>query len=248
MANQHSLAVVLHDVAPSTWPTYVDFVRQVEELGDVPLTLLVVPDFHAQGPLDDYPDFVRLLQARAECGDELVLHGYYHHDPGPIPCHPKEWVMRRILTHEGEFYALPEQTARERFGRGLELMQRLNLPVQGFVAPAWLLGKNARKVITEFPFRYTSTPSTLVRLPEFESLEAPSLVWSARSGWRRSLSRAWNQALLRRHADAPLLRLGLHPVDMQFPQVKRYWIDTLERLLQHRSAVTKSQWLDKPSG
>lgn len=243
MVEQHRLALVLHDVAPATWPHYAEFIHQVEALGTVPLTLLMVPDFHAQGPLDRHPGFVRLMQARAAQGDELVLHGYYHHDPGPVPLRPREWFMRRILTHEGEFLTLSEDVARERLHRGLALMQGLDLPVQGFVPPAWLLGPNARKVITEFPFRYTSTPSSLISLPDFRRLNAPSLVWSARSSWRRLLSKRWNQDMLRRHADAPLLRLGLHPVDMQHPQVRRYWLDTLENLLRDRRAVTKSQWL-----
>src|SRR5689334_11770514 len=38
--------VVLHDVAPSTWPEYRPFVEAVDAIGGVPLTLLVVPAFH----------------------------------------------------------------------------------------------------------------------------------------------------------------------------------------------------------
>ena len=245
MAERRCLSLVLHDVAPATWPYYAGFVRQLEALGSIPLTLLVVPDFHAQGPLDRYPDFVRLLQAGVSRGDELVLHGYYHHDPGPIAPSPRDFLMRRILTHEGEFFPLSCDAARHRLARGLDLMQRLDLPVRGFVPPAWLLGSDARKVITEFPFRYTSTPSKLISLPGFRQFDAPSLVWSARSGWRRLLSKGWNRALLWRHANAPFLRLGLHPVDMQYPQVRRYWLDTLEHLLRDRRPVTKSQWLDE---
>ncbi len=244
MSDQRCLALVLHDVAPVTWPAYADFVDQVDALGPIPLTLLVVPDFHGRAPLDRHPEFVRLLQARAASGDELVLHGYYHHDPGPVPLRPREWVMRRVLTHEGEFYPLQAHTARERLQQGLTLMQRLDLPTEAFVPPAWLLGPDARTALAEFPFRYTSSPGALFRLPDFQPLPTPTLVWSARSAWRRWASKRWNQAQLRRHANAPLLRLGLHPVDMQHPQARQYWLDTLERLLIDRRAVTKSQWLD----
>ena len=58
-----AVALVLHDVAPSTWPLFEDFVAAVDGLGDIPLTLLVVPDFHRQGRLDSQPAFVKIMHA-----------------------------------------------------------------------------------------------------------------------------------------------------------------------------------------
>ena len=40
-----ALCVVLHDVAPQTWHLYQPFVTLADGLG-IPLTLLVVPDYH----------------------------------------------------------------------------------------------------------------------------------------------------------------------------------------------------------
>ncbi len=244
---RRAVALVLHDVAPATWPCYADFVRRVDALGDIPLNLLVVPDFHRQGRLDGCSEFVATLEARLARGDELILHGYYHADPGPVPLRPGEWFMRRIYTHEGEFYRLPRDEARRRLQQGLDLFDRLGWPVRGFVAPAWLLGDAARQALAELPLRYTSDPHALMRLPDFVPLPAPSLVWSARSAWRRVLSRRWNQYRLRRHGGAGLLRLGLHPVDMAFPAVQDYWLRTLGALLGERQAVTKWQWLQQAS-
>jgi len=111
-----ALNVVLHDVTPESWPVYQDFIHAVDALGRVPLTLLVVPDFHHQFHLDRFPDFRNAIEQRIACGDEVVLHGYYHHDDSPLQPNPVNWFMRRIYTHEGEFYSLDEMHARQRLG------------------------------------------------------------------------------------------------------------------------------------
>jgi len=239
-----SLAVVLHDVAPATWPDYADFVARLDALGPVPLTLLVVPDFHRHGSLLHDPGFCETMARRLARGDELALHGYYHDDPGPVPPWPGHWLRRRFLTHEGEFYALDAAMARQRLEAGVALFQQLQWPLGGFVPPGWQLGKATRRMLADFPFRYTSDPRALIRLPDFTNLPAPSLVWSARSTWRRGLSRPWNTYLLGRHSETDRLRLGLHPVDMRHPTVRDWWLETLRTLLKTRRASTKSAWLE----
>ncbi|MNW69929.1 hypothetical protein D3C74_490710 [compost metagenome] len=43
---------------------------------------------------------------------------------------------------------------------------------------------------------------------------------------------------------APVIRLGLHPVDMRHEFSRRYWLKTLERLLDNgRVPMTKAHWL-----
>lgn len=238
-----ALCLVLHDVAPQTWQHYADFVQEVDRLGRIPLTLLVVPDFHRQGPLDRYPTFCHAMDQRLAVGDEIALHGYHHDDPAPVGVDPRQWFMRRIYTHEGEFYQLDQAQAAARIERGLALFGRLGWPAHGFVPPAWLMSDGTRRALHQFDFSYSSDLHGLIHLPDFHHEPVPGLVWSARSAWRRGLSRLWNDAKLRRHASAPLLRLGLHPVDMQHPSARRYWLDTLQQLLDQRTAMTKSAWL-----
>jgi hypothetical protein len=45
-------------------------------------------------------------------------------------------------------------------------------------------------------------------------MQSQSLVYSVRSGWRRVSSLAWNRSLFRRLTTNPLLRLGIHPPDI----------------------------------
>ncbi len=240
---RRAFCVVLHDVAPATWPCYADFVADLAHVGEIPLTLLLVPDYHGQGSFEHDADFVGAMEGCLERGGELVLHGYYHADPGPIPPSPRSWFMRRIYTREGEFYALPRDEAARRLERGRALFSRLGWPLYGFVPPAWLLGPEARAALTECALAYTSNVHALLRLPDFTPCQAPTLVWSARSAWRRELSHLWNERRLHHHESAPLLRLGLHPIDLHHGSVRRYWLDTIHRLLDDRTPVTKCRWL-----
>lgn len=241
-----ALTLVLHDVAAETWPDYRPFVEAVDAIGGVPITWLVVPDFHRRNPLERQPEFRRLLDHRLQQGDELVLHGCYHADLEPAPRNPRDWFMRRVYTHEGEFYSLDTASARQRLDHGMELFRRHGWPLHGFVAPAWLMSPGTRRALADSGLVYTSDPGHLFRLPEFAPIVASGLVWSARSAWRRGFSRLVSEHQLRRHREAPLLRLGLHPVDMRHEFSRRYWKDVLLRLLDDgRRPVTKIDWLEE---
>ncbi|MCI9876083.1 DUF2334 domain-containing protein [Pseudomonas atacamensis] len=244
-----AVCLVLHDVAPSTWADYQPFVETVDALGDVPMTWLVVPDFHRHDALDANPAFRRVLDARVARGDELALHGYYHDDQEPMPNTPRDWFMRRVYTHEGEFYRLSREAALARLHAGLEMFQRYDWPVQGFVAPAWLMSDGTRQALRELPLSYTSDPQHLYRLPDFSAIDAPGLVWSARSAWRRGLSKIVSDQREQRWREASVIRLGLHPVDMRHRFSRDYWLHTLQRLLaEGRVPLTKIDWLARQRG
>lgn len=241
---ERSVLLVLHDVAPQTWPDYQPFVEAVDALGQIPMTLLVVPDFHKRNALAQHPGFRRTMDQRLARGDELALHGYYHADDGPPPRSPGEYFMRRIYTWEGEFHSLTQEQATQRLAAGIEVFERMDWPLGGFVAPAWLMSEGTRLALRNLPLQYTSDPQHLYRLPDFTRVNAPGLVWSARSAWRRGLSKVVCSLQESRQKHADTLRLGLHPVDMRHGYSRRYWLQTLERLLlEGRTPMTKLAWL-----
>ncbi|MDW5376421.1 polysaccharide deacetylase family protein [Halomonas sp. HP20-15] len=245
---ERRLAVVLHDVAPATWPDYAPFVDAIDalavDLGPIPLTWLVVPDFHHQGLCSADPAFIERMNARLARGDELALHGYHHCDDSPPPRTPYELLMRRVYTREGEFQALDEAQAGQRLDRGAALFDRQSWPVPGFVAPAWLMGSGARRALVQRSFVYTSDRRRLYSLPDLLPLEAPGLVWSARSAWRRGASRVVCALQHHQARNADLLRLGIHPVDMRHPWVRDYWLNTIAALIQEgRRPITKRAWV-----
>lgn len=239
-----SVLLVLHDVAPETWPDYQPFVAAVDAMGTIPMTWLVVPDFHKRNPVASDVHFQHLLHQRLNRGDELALHGYYHCDDQPAPRTPMDYFMRRIYTWEGEFYTLDTPQALARLEAGVELFRRLDWPLHGFVAPAWLMSEGTRQALRQLPLEYTSDAQHLYRLPDFARVDAPGIVWSARSPLRRGLSKLVSDHRQKHLRDAQTIRLGLHPVDMRHEFSRNYWLQTLRQLLeQGRLPMTKSVWL-----
>lgn len=75
-------------------------------------------------------------------------------------------------------------------------------------------------------------------------VDAPGIVWSAGTAWRRGLSKVVGDFREMRMKQAATLRLGLHPVDMRHDFSRRYWLQLLQRLLEHgRQPMTKFGWL-----
>ena len=177
-------AVSLHDVAPDTWPQCERLLALCDR-HSVPVTLLVVPRYHHGAAIDEAPEFARALRARIARGDDVVLHGYYHRDDSRAARGPVEWLRRRFYTaSEGEFDALREDVARARLDDGRARLERIGCPPSGFIAPAWLLGREARRAVDAGDFGYTCTQEWLISLPDGRRVAAPSLVCSTRAWWR----------------------------------------------------------------
>ncbi|MNP50558.1 hypothetical protein D3C76_1448300 [compost metagenome] len=106
------------------------------------------------------------------------------------------------------------------------------------------MSEGTRQALGQLPLKYTSDAQHLYSLPEFAAIDAPGLVWSARSAWRRGVSKLLSQQLEQRWRTAPVIRLGLHPVDMRHEFSRTYWLQTLKRLLDEgRVPMTKARWL-----
>ena len=233
------LCVSIHDVAPATWGECRTLLDAVAAVGDVPLTLLVVPAYH--GATETVPSFDHELELRVARGDELALHGYNHLDAGPPPRGWREAYARRVYTNgEGEFAALDANEAAERLKLGMRWFARRGWALRGFVAPAWLLGKGGWQALRQTSLLYTTTWRRFHILHRQQSVHAPSLVYSSRNAWGRALSRqavSWT-SLTQRHA--PLVRLSLHPRDVHDRLTILHFQKLLEHLLRQRQATTKA--------
>jgi predicted deacetylase len=238
------LCIAIHDVAPATWAQCSRLLTMLDDLGQPPLTLLVVPDYHDCGRVERAREFVGAIERRIDRGDELALHGYDHLDRAPPPRTPAAWLRRRVLTaSEGEFSALSCADARSRIEQGLEMFARLGWHAEGFVPPAWLASSGTRQALREVSLRYTSSHTELIDLRDDSRQYAPCLTASPRSAWRRATSKLWLSAGAALTADTPLIRVGLHPADAQHADLLEHWRKLLKRLLQTRTALRKSQAL-----
>ncbi|MCE4553095.1 DUF2334 domain-containing protein [Roseateles cellulosilyticus] len=235
------LCVVLHDVAPARWDgcrRVLDELQHGARLAGVrlPLTLLVVPRLHGDDRLP--APYLRWLHAMRASGHELALHGLTHRDEGPPPRGLRERLLRQHYTaREGEFAALSHAEAGQRVREGRAWARQVGLPMDGFVAPAWLMNAPSLQAVQEAGFTHTCTLTQVISLPDRHALAAPALVFSTRSGWRRHLSLLWNERLARRASQARLLRLELHPADADHPAILRCWTRLLLQALQQRVPV-----------
>lgn len=223
-----SLIVSFHDLHPGSRAACQRFLDLAAEAGVPHLSLLVVPRWHGGPPFDRDPDFVAWLRQLAAAGHDLCLHGNTH-VVDEIRGGPIARLMARFYTNrEGEFYQLTQNEATTKLEDGLERFGCSNLPVHGFTAPAWLLSPPARDALQERGFHYNTLYGKVELLQEDHPIAAPTLVFSCRSAWRRIVSRYWTRYWMRVHAGAPVLRLAVHPCDLEHPTI----LDTLLHLLR----------------
>jgi uncharacterized protein len=261
------LCVELHDVCPRHWPACE---RLIHALTDTrgpalrALTLLVVPQFHHDSQSFSDRRFCQALERRLKQGDELALHGLNHLDemtfPNPI-LHPIDWARRRLYTQaEGEFSALTFEQAFARINAGLAAFKAADFPVQGFVAPAWLMSAGTRNALGQTALSWTATRTHVLPLHGQAAVAAPALTASARNAWRRTvsegvlrvrsqwLSRPANRSIRRsvrrpEERSAAMVRLALHPADASHPRLVEIWQRVWSRLQAHRPMMTVTQAL-----
>jgi predicted deacetylase len=233
------VAVSLHDVAPQTWPACLHLLRAIETVATLPVTLLVVPDYHGGGLHAFDARYHAALDRRLARGDELALHGWRHRDTQPL-CNGVLDTLRRtrLTAMEGEFSALPEAHARALLAAGIAWFEKQSWPLYGFVAPAWLLSAGTWAALHALPFEWTTTHSALHLLPERRAIPTRTFVYSTRTALRRQLSLVRNETL-RRMPRASVVRLALHPADAAHPAIVAHVQTVLATLLVQGSAFTK---------
>ena len=243
---QRALVVSIHDVAPATQPQVAEMMRELEGLGVKQTSFLVVPNYHRRGRAMADDAFCQWLAETQTRGHEVVLHGFFHERARRAEESARDKMMTRFYTaDEGEFYdldyhaalALLEEAQRDFVGRGFR--------PHGFVAPAWLLGPEAERAVIDAGFTYTTT---LRRVKDFvarREFASQSLVYSVRSSWRRGVSLGWNRWLFSRLTNQPLLRLGLHPPDLGYPEIWRQIREIVAEALRDREATTYQDWLTR---
>ena len=242
-----SLCVAIHDVAPATWAECLHLLRAIREVADIPLTSLVVPQYHGSAVQSHACEL--MLEALLAQGHELALHGYAHRDEVPQRGLFARRFLRTVYTQrEGEFADIDVANARSRIELGLRWFGQRGWPVNGFVPPAWLLGKHARSALAQFPFAYTTTYSHFHLLQPARKLFAPALVYSARNRARNCARNCAGRTLSPHVAGlmayvsrkAPLVRVALHPRDAYHPALIQHAQRLIEGLLVTRTAVTKA--------
>jgi predicted deacetylase len=219
-----SLIVSLHDAHPGSHAQIAEQVAFLADYGIKRSSILVVPEFHHRGSLLNDRAFCAAVSSWQDQGHEIVLHGYFHDRRESPPEKLATLFWTRLYTNrEAEFLDLPRDSARQRLEKGRALFELLGWRSTGFVAPAWLMAEGLTNLLAELGFSYTTRVGEIIPLlPGVNRVKSSqSLCYSTRAGWRRFASGVWNKYLYGRLRETELVRLSLHPADLEFPLMRR---------------------------
>ena len=220
-ASNRLLLASIHDVSPR-------FEGEVERLLDLlaphvgrRLAMLVVPNHWGEAPIVPGTRFATRLRASADEGIEIFLHGFFHRDDSRHQSAGARLRARFMTASEGEFLGLPKDEALARINAGRSLIEDvIGRSIDGFVAPAWLYGEGALEAlrmaslpIAEDHFRIWSPASGR------QLARGPVITWASRTKARLASSLVAAAAL--RRAPLEVLRVGVHPPDVNHPRLVR---------------------------
>lgn len=230
-----TVLVSLHDVASPFAPQLRELWAMCFDYGVRP-ALLVVPNWHGEHPLDDDRRFTDWLYARVDQGARVFLHGERHDEADMARTAVDAWRAAGRTAREGEFLALDYAAARVRIDRGLRMLARCGLSPIGFVPPAWLARAATRDAARDAGLALAEDERHIFLLREGVALRSPAVRWSARARWRARMSSLVADARWQVQRRYPLVRLALHPTDMDDPTTRA----SLERSL--------ARWLSSGTG
>ena len=239
-----SVVVSLHDVAPCTQQITRTIISELSAHGVRVCSILVVPDYHHEGPFGKHPEFVTWLRTLEADGHEVVIHGYFHERPPRTNETLRDKFMTRFYTrNEGEFYDLGYDEALRRITTARDQFHALGLKPRGFIAPAWLLGNEAEQAVRDAELEYTTRLRTIFDLRSESIFSARTLVYSVQNNWRRAVSRGWNAALFRLLKTKPLLWISIHPPDYSQPAIWKQILTFIAAAKNVRTATTYQDWI-----
>ncbi|MGB8355045.1 MAG: polysaccharide deacetylase family protein [Chthoniobacteraceae bacterium] len=244
-----SLVVSIHDVSPLTFEASRTILSALEKWGVRHCSLLVIPNHHLRGHFLDDRKFCDWLVTQGQAGHEIIIHGYTHQRERRQAESPWQKMMTRTYTaDEGEFYDIDEKRATELLTRAHEEFATIGFHPPGFIAPAWLLSDAGEQALRKAEIAYTTRLGNVLHLPTGTKHDAISMVYSVRSAWRRAASLVWNASLFRRLKTNPLLRVSIHPPDLDHTAIWRQINKYITLALEDREPMTYWEWVSSHSG
>ena len=208
--------VTIHDVAPPLMAR-VERLWEICAARNVNPGLLVVPDWHGGAPIEGDTACVNWIRARAADGAEIFLHGERHDEIGS----PRGWrdEIRALgrTNKEGEFLTLGHDAARARIDRGLVRLRALGLSPIGFVPPAWLARPDTHRAVREAGLAVSEDDGVIYDFKGARTIVAPVVRWSSRGTVRALGSLVQAQLRWTLQRGAAVIRIALHPADLDHP-------------------------------
>ena len=234
--SQRLLLASIHDVSPR-------FESEVDRLVDLltphtgyRLAMLVVPNHWGSAPIVPGSAFASRLRGWADLGIEMFLHGFFHRDTSSHD-RAKDRLRARFMTAgEGEFLGLSEAQAAARLRDGRALIEDvIGRRIDGFVAPAWLYGQGALEALAQSTVPIAEDHMRVWAPASGRVLaRGPVITWASRTRLRLGSSLLASAAL--RRSPMKVLRVGVHPPDVNHRAIVRSIRRTLRIASEHRIA------------
>ena len=228
-----TLLVSIHDVAPPNFAAVRRLWALCRDAGIVP-ALLVVPDWHGSAPIERDAGFVAWLRGAVADGAELLLHGERHDEKGRPRALGDELRAAGRTAREGECLTLDAPELEAMVARGLARLRALGFATRGFVPPAWLMRADARRGIYAAGVAFTEDEGAIYHA-DGRRIPAPALRWSTRTAFRARVSLLVAEWRWRTQRRVPVMRIALHPADLDHPAVARSVQQSLGRWTNGRA-------------
>jgi predicted deacetylase len=180
------------------------------------LTVLVIPCHDDRAPLDECPEACAWLRDLDARGAHLIMHGYSHRMAGRCYSPSGIFWAHGFARGQGEFFRSEATDAQQRLEKGQAILLRAGLAhaATHFVPPAWLLSRQARRVVLGHGFDCHEEIGGIVTA---QGPRAKRLVgWGSLNVLEACATRWWAALQVRRiPADT---RLAIHPADMTRPR------------------------------
>jgi uncharacterized protein len=233
---RRDLLVSIHDVTPALAAPVRELWDLCQRHGVTP-ALLVVPDWHGAWPIEQHPAFMHWVRDCANAGAEIFLHGERHDEVGL----PRDVMatLRAVgrTAREGEFLTLDARAAGERIARGLQRLAAQHLTPIGFIPPAWLARSSMHDVVRAAGLAVSEDHGHVLLHRRRRVLPAPALRWSGRTSWRAYASAQVSRWRWHAWQRRPLVRLALHPQDLDHAVTRVSLMHELDRWTRARTVV-----------
>lgn len=234
------ILVCVHDASPKHMERLHRIDAMLQRVGvGARYSMLVVPDFWGEWPMQDDAAYCNWLRGRAADGVEMILHGFYHRDTST---HEAGWDRFRsqvFTAREGEFLGLSYDDARARLQAGRAVVESaLGRPIEGFVAPAWLYGEGAHAALRDEGFTFAEDQLRVWRPADRRVVvRGPVVSYASRDRRRIVGSLVWSRTATVVLQSTGLVRLAIHPHDFDIPALEAEIERALRVFLSQRTPM-----------
>ncbi len=225
---QRRLLISLHDVTPYHFGRLVRAEHFLASAGVTRATYLLVPRFHGDWAVEQDTTFATWCRAPRAFEVRWFLHGFFHSENTEPPVAPKAVGLRartrnrHMTAGEGEFLRLQGDELRRRLGGGVAAFRAcLRRPPAGFVPPAWLSNEDLLPALHRLGIAATEDHRWVYDVAAKQRLRIPVITWATRTRSRRIASRVLAPFLLEMWWRRPVIRLAMHPSDVDHPATLR---------------------------